>query len=357
MWGVARCGVEVPRMRLQKARRAFGGSAVWLGALAVAAVGLAACSHPVDDTIEAYRSATGMNKNDPDPATAPFSPNMERAEAGGYPNLASVPALPTIVATVAERQKLTDSLTGQRTNLQANGGTASPGPVPPVPQIPPSLGVPEMASLPPVTPQSATQLPPLRPMDEPPVPPPLETTMQTPTIANLPGAEPSRPAPAAGTPSAMPSPAPSALPPATVQSGNPQPSLPVASLPEPKPSPEALSRPPTKMPPMAMTVASLDVSPGTAGLAPDTRTRLAEVVAQYQQKPRTVRVVAYAAPANGGAEQLNSFRAALDRAQIVAKELTDEGIPAKQIQTEASPSTPDAPTGRIDVQLMPVPPK
>jgi outer membrane protein OmpA-like peptidoglycan-associated protein len=340
-------------MRLRKARRVFGGSAVWLGTLALAAIGLAACN-PVDDTIEVFRSATGMNKNDPDPATAPFSPNLEKAEAGGYPNLASVPALPTIVTTVAERQKLTSDLTGQRTSLAANGGTASPGPVPPVPEIPPSLAVPEMASLPPVKPQSATQLPPLRPMDEPPVPPPPETTMQTPTISTMPGAEASRPAPAAGKPSAMPSPAPSVLPPAAVQSGNPQPSPPVASLPEPKLSPEAAARPPTRVPPVAMTVASVDVSPGTTALAQDTRSRLAGVVTQYQQKPRTVRVVSYAAPANGGAEQLNSFRAALDRAQIVAKELTDEGIPAKQIQTEASPSTPDAPTGRIDVQLMPV---
>jgi hypothetical protein len=102
-----------------------------------------------------------------------------------------------------------------------------------------------------------------------------------------------------------------------------------------------------------MTVASLDVAPGAAGLADDMRSRLSGIVAQYKEKPRTVRVVSYAAPGNGGTEQLNSFRSALDRAQIVAKELTDAGIPANKIQTEASPSGVNAPTGRIEVQLLP----
>jgi outer membrane protein OmpA-like peptidoglycan-associated protein len=337
-------------MVLRRTRRRTGGSAAWLGALLLA-VGLAGCNVPID----AYRSVSGLNKNDPDPATAPFTANLDTAEAGAYPNLATVPPPPTIVSTVKERQQLASDLTGQRTNLAANGGTPTPGPVPPPPQIPPSIAVPEMASLPPLTPQAQTQLPPMRPMDEPPVPPPPNTTMQTPAIANAPGVEASRPAPAAGTPSAIPRPAPSALPSAAVQSGNPQPSPPVASLPEPKLSPEVAARPPPRLPPAAMTVASLDVPTGSAGLEADMRSRLADVIAQYQQKPRTVRVVSYAAPANGGAEQLNSFRAALDRAQMVAKELTGAGIPAKQIQTEASPSTANEPTGRIEVQLMPVP--
>jgi hypothetical protein len=102
-----------------------------------------------------------------------------------------------------------------------------------------------------------------------------------------------------------------------------------------------------------MTVASLDMPADTSAIPSDMRSRLAGVVAQYNERPRTVRVVSYAAPATGGAEQLNSFRAALDRAQVVAKELSAAGIPAKQIQTEASPSGGEAPTGRIEVQLLP----
>ena len=65
-----------------------------------------------------------------------------------------------------------------------------------------------------------------------------------------------------------------------------------------------------------------------------------------------MRVVSYAAPAVGSAEQLNSFRTALDRAQIVADQLTRAGIPAAKIQTEAAPSGAAAPTGRIEVQML-----
>ena len=65
-----------------------------------------------------------------------------------------------------------------------------------------------------------------------------------------------------------------------------------------------------------------------------------------------MRVVAYAAPGVGSAEQLNAFRAALDRAQLIAKELTDAGVPASKIQTEAAPSGATDPPGRIEVQLL-----
>jgi hypothetical protein len=102
-----------------------------------------------------------------------------------------------------------------------------------------------------------------------------------------------------------------------------------------------------------MTVAALDLRPGSAEVPAEVRPHLADVVKQYQQRPRTVRVVSYVAPASGGAEQLNAFRTALDRAQLVANELTGLGLPANKIQTEASPSSSAEPPGRIEVQLMP----
>jgi hypothetical protein len=337
-------------MALRRARRHSGGSlAVWLGGLLLA-VALTGCN----GTIAAYRSLTGIDKNDPDPATAPFTANLDKAETGDYPNLASVPSPPIIASTLAERQALTASLTGARTSTQAKGGTAAPGPVPPPPQIPPSIAAPDIASVPGVpVPPPQTPLPPMRPMDEPPSALPANTTMQIPAMASLPGVEASHPAPAIGQVSTMPQPASAALPPTKVQSGNPEPPPPVATLPPVKPPPELASHPPPKLPPVPMTVASLDVAPGAAAIADDMRPRLADIVAQYKQKPRTVRVVSYAAPATGGAEQLNSFRSALDRAQIVAKELTGAGIPANKIQTEAAPSSPSAPIGRVEVQLLP----
>jgi len=340
--------VGVSLMALGRARRRTGGCAAWLGALLLAA-GLSACNVPVD----AYRSLTGMNKNDPDPATAPYIANLDKAETGAYPNLASVPEPPIIASTTAERQKLTADLTGARNSTQSNGGTPAPGPVPPPPEVPPSIAAPEMASLPgaPVPPPQ-TPLPPMRPADEPPAPLPPNTTMQTPAIASVPGAEPPRPGPAPAQASAMPQPAPSALPQAAAASGNPLPSPPVATLPPPQLSPQAAALPPPKLPPTPVVVAALDIAPGSAALPSDTSARLADVVAQYKQKPGVVRVVSYAAPAVGAAEQLNSFRTALDRAQIVARELTDAGVPANKIQTEAAPSSAGSPTGRIEVQLL-----
>jgi outer membrane protein OmpA-like peptidoglycan-associated protein len=193
----------------------------------------------------------------------------------------------------------------------------------------------------------------MRPQDEPPVPQPLNSTLQTPTVGNLPGVEASRAAPPPSHPAAMPQPAPSALPQAAVQSGNPQPAPPTATLPPPQVSPQVAAMPPPKLPPVPVTVASLDISPGSSGLPGDAQSRLADVVAQYKAKPGIVRIVSYAAPGTGGAEQLNSFRSALDRAQTVAKELAGAGIPADKIQTQAAPSSDSAPAGRLEIQLLP----
>ena len=151
----------------------------------------------------------------------------------------------------------------------------------------------------------------------------------------------------------MPQPVPSNLPPAAAQSGNPQPAPPVAVLQPVQPPPEGATRPAPKLPPIGKTIAELDIPAGATDLRSDDRSMLDHVSAQFQQQPRSLRIVAYAAAATGSAEQLNSFRAALDRAQIVAKQLTDAGVPAKQIQTEAAPSNDTKPPGRVEVQMLP----
>ncbi len=319
---------------------------MWLLGLLLAA-GLTGCN----GVIETYRSVSGSDKNDPDPATAPFTENLDKAEAGTYPNLATVPSIPTLATTVAERQKLAENLIGARTSAEANGGTASPGPVPPPPAIPSSIAAPAVVG-PPLTPKPPTQVA-RRAMDEPPPPMPQNTTMQTPTIAAVPGVEAPRAAPPQGHPQSIPRPDTGVLPPVALQSANPQPSPPAAVLPPPQVSPQVAALPPPKLPPVPTTVTSVDLAPGTTGLPADIRARLADVVAQYNDKPRIVRVVSYAVPGVGGAEQLNNFRAALDRAQLIAKALGETGIPANKIQTEASPAMPSAPTGRIDIQLLP----
>lgn len=334
-------------MTVRRTRRCTGGAAVWMGGL-VLLIGLTGCN----GTIETYRSVSGMNKNDPDPATAPFQANMAKAETGAYPNLASVPEPPTIATTMAERQALTASLTGTRGNTEANGGTPSAGPVPPPPPIPPGLQAPETSTSAQPMPLP-TSLPPPRPMNEPPPPLPQNSTMQVPAVANPPGFAASHPAPPAIPPSPMPQPSTAPLTTAMLQSGNPEPAPPPTTLPPVKPPPEVAAHPPPKLRPTPVTVASLELIPGSAEVPPDTRARLGEVVKQYQARPRTVRVLSFAAPATGGAEELNAFRSALDRAQLVAKALSNAGIPANKIQTEASPPVAGTSSGRIDVQLMP----
>src|SRR5437879_5466422 len=78
--------------------------------------------------VETWRSLSGVNKNDPDPQTAPFSGNMADAEATPYPNLASFPPLPTRATNLAERQKLTQSLIADRSALATDAGPAPPPP-------------------------------------------------------------------------------------------------------------------------------------------------------------------------------------------------------------------------------------
>src|SRR5579864_1387515 len=83
--------------------------------------------------IETWRSMSGIAKNDPDPATAPFTKNLAAGEAEPYPNLASVPPPPTRETSTAERQKLTQSLIADRAQTQALGGavaSAAAGAVP-----------------------------------------------------------------------------------------------------------------------------------------------------------------------------------------------------------------------------------
>jgi hypothetical protein len=333
-------------MMVRETRRRTGGLAICLSLLLAA--GLLGCNGP----IETMRAATGMDKNDPDPATAPYTVNLDKAETGGYPNLASVPPPPEIASTTAERAKISANLTGERAATvaaDARGQPGSPksGPVPPPPPITAAIAaVPEAVPAPP-TPKPETPIPPMRKADEPPVPAPVETPMQTPQTGKLPGVEPARPAPAQGQPAAMPRPASSALPAAAVQSGNPQPAPPTAALPVPQVEPKVAALPPPKLPPQPTVVAVLDTPAGSAD-----RALLAPVLAQYQANPRLVRVVAYATPGVGAAEQLNAFRVALERAQAIAKQLSDAGIPVAKIQSQAAPAGPAAPSGRVEVQLL-----
>ena len=372
----------------------FSRCAVRRLAILAVVLGLGACN-PVDT----WRDWTGSSKNDPDPETTPNTQNLAAGETSDYPNLATVPPPPNRALTAAEREKLTQSLIGDRTNAKysdeklragfpAVSASVPPPPPPPVPvatagaaadsaaaaaPAPAPTGSPETGN-----PAGKTMAAPdiggaapktaaapgqgLRKAGEPPEPPPMETSLEVPNVRSVPNPEQVQSSP----PPPYPVPAPTAAnaPPAT-------PHLPTP--PAPAPMPEAIGStayqpapPPPVLGPLTTSGKSSPKQPAaTAGtpivevkfaansttLSDEDRQSLEKVVPLYQQNPGKLRVVGYAGASGGAAEQLNSFRAALDRAQAVAGALTTAGIPSGKIAVEAAPSGADPVEGRAEVLL------
>ncbi len=187
---------------------------------------------------------------------------------------------------------------------------------------------------------------------EPPEPSPLESSLQVPTVRSLPEPEQARTPPAAPRLGAVPAVRPAPEAPALMATAVPAPPPPVPVI-APPPPPNLAGRPEPKRTVPPVTVAALDLPGAATPLGPAERARLDQVVARYREKPGTVRVVSYAAPAAGGPEQLTSYRAALERAQVVVKVLVQGGIPANKIQSEAATAAGAAAPGHIEVQLAP----
>lgn len=102
--------------------------------------------------------------------------------------------------------------------------------------------------------------------------------------------------------------------------------------------------------PVGTPVAEIKFGESTSLTDGDRRT-LQTVVPLYRQNPGKVRVIGYAGGASGAIEQLNSYRAALDRAQTVAAALTQAGIPSDKIQVEAAPAGASAGESRAEILL------
>jgi hypothetical protein len=348
------------------------------------AIGLAGCS-----PVESYRSMMGVSRNDPDPETAPFTQNLAAGEAMAYPNLATVPPPPTRATTTAERQKLTQSLIAERTETQSDATKGLPAAAPRSktagsPATQPTAGTRTQVATVPTAPAAADPPPPAaanpappppvastapeasktakatpelghRPGKQPAEPPPRESSLQMPQVSAVP--EPEKPRPPLPPPN-LPAPpslaaAPVRPPPETIVAGipAPPPAVPViADVPQPttlKPQPPR---------PIATLVAALELSGTPPCIDGDARAQIQRVAALYNEQPRPVRVVAYAAPAAPGApggEPLAGYHAALERAQAVAAELRAAGIPADKVQAEAAPASGASSTDRVDIQLMP----
>jgi len=230
--------MQVRRTRAAR-RRQWRAPGVALGL----ALSLAGCSYVPDwaSPIEWYRGATGVSKND-DTGPERNQQNLEEGSKEPYPNLATVPPVPTNALSAAEREKLRKSLTADRENAQYLENSDQFTPTPPA-----------------VT-ASATAPRPLEgpsPANAPPVPPapdaagPTSPADVAPQAGPSPGA-PAAPAETAAAPAAEPAPA-EAPPPA------------VATTPA---EPAAAATPPAAPAPAAPAVAAADATPPAAAPKP-----------------------------------------------------------------------------------------
>jgi len=103
--------------------------------------------------------------------------------------------------------------------------------------------------------------------------------------------------------------------------------------------------------PNAGPVAEIRFADDSTSLSAEDRQTIGKIVPLYEQNPGRVRIIGYAGAGSGSVEQLNSFRAALDRAQAVAAALTQAGIPSDRIAVEAAPSGSNTPENRAEVLL------
>jgi outer membrane protein OmpA-like peptidoglycan-associated protein len=372
----------------------FSRCAVHRLAILAVVLGLGACN-PVDT----WRDWSGSSKNDPDPETTPNTQNLAAGEASDYPNLATVPPPPNRALTAAEREKLTQSLIGDRTNAKYSDEklragvpvVSAPAPPPPPPVPPPTAEAeanPAAAGTPPAPAPTAspdtgnaagkttaaqdtgnaaptTAAAPgqgLRKAGEPPEPPPMETSLEVPKVRSVPNPEQVQSSP----PPPYPTPAPTAA-------NAPQATPHLPSPPAPAPMPEAIGSaayqpppPPPSLAPLAISgkggprppapavgtpVAEVKFAADSTNLSDEDRQAIEKVVPVYRQNPGKVRVIGYAGAGSGATEQLNSFRTALDRAQAVAAALTTAGIPADKIAVEAAPSGAGPVESRAEVLL------
>jgi len=348
-------------------------------AMLAAVLALIACS-----PVETWRDWTGASKNDPDPETTRNTQNLAAGEAADYPNLASVPPPPNRALTAAEREKLTQSLIADRTNAKYSDerlragfpAVSAPAPPPPPPPVTEVANKPDEGATSPSTPApgaafvsgeapaapAPTTEQGLRKSGEPPEPGPMESSLEMPKVRSTPNPEQVQAAP----PPPYPVPAPTAA-------NAPQATPRLPAPPAPAPLPAALDStayqappPPPVLAPLASSGKGVQKAPGPAAGAPvaeirfaadstnlneDDRQTIRNIVPLYQQNPGKIRIIGYAVAGSGAAEQLNSFRAALDRAQAVAAALTQAGIPSDRIAVEAAPSGSNTPENRAEVLL------
>jgi outer membrane protein OmpA-like peptidoglycan-associated protein len=216
--------------------------------------------------------------------------------------------------------------------------TSSP---PPAPATPPSPPPATASSKPAPAPSSSSnpdmlgsnsqqRKPPVRGSEA----PPAESSLQSPTITNLPEGE-----------TATPAPPPPRIPPNKVANTPPPPAPTRAQAPRtPNSAPAQQAAAPANAPATARShrpgvsyrVADVSFAPGSAYLSGALRGTVTEIAKLHNTEGGTIRIVGYG-ESTGKDAAVAGLALALDRAQAVAVALTDAGVPAKDIAVEAAP--------------------
>ena len=203
----------------------------------------------------------------------------------------------------------------------------------------------------------------LRKQGEPPEPGPMESSLEVPQARATPQPEQIEPPPPPPQMSPTPQVASTAasLPSGLAVGGAlAPPHLPEAAPPPPELPPPAPTRAAAADPgkggqkppaPVGKPVAEIKFSADSTSLTEGDRQKLETVVPIYRQNPGKIHVVGYADAGSTAVEQLNGYRAALDRAQTVAAALTKAGVPADKIEVEAAPSAASSGGSRAEVLL------
>ncbi|MDE2229850.1 MAG: OmpA family protein [Alphaproteobacteria bacterium] len=344
---------------------------IWVGAaVAAAALPLAGCDHVPDavNPVAWYRDASGASQSDVEDANQRNEANLEAGSKEPYPNLASVPNVPSSATSTKDRQKLVDSLIADRANAKYNneqlqaGQVASIAPPPaPLKLGPPGSSPTTAVSPPQSSPPHAAAPTPVTSAPIAPVAPaasantreaaPMESTLTSPTIPTAPKGQVPLPPP----------------PPATV-THTPPPAAPAVAAAEPNAPPTApkLTAPPAaapagvreggrpalamRTPAKAQNVISVSLgdvafAPGSASLPEAQRSALTEIAGLYRQTHGQIRVVGHAEPGHGtdaAQQRIAGLDLALDRANAVAQALSKLGVPATDIRIEAAPASTEA---------------
>jgi outer membrane protein OmpA-like peptidoglycan-associated protein len=307
----------------------------------------------VADRNNAQYSADNLRAGDVAGTVPPPAPPAPKSDTTSSATLSSAPASPPPEAAAPPPPPVPPA---PEVSSNAAPPSSPPPATPPAPTPSPAAtasAVPPPAAAPaPSSPNKATatntqqKKPPARGSEA----PPAESSLQSPSIPNLPQGETPTPAPPpparAPSPVANDAPPPSTRAPALRAPGGT--STQQATAPGNTPATTAAHRPG-----VSYRVADVSFAPGSAYLSGALRGTIAEIVKIHNTEGGTIRVVGFG-ESTGKDAAVAGLTLALDRAQAVAVALTDAGVEAKYIAVEAAPVAAkggtDAPRAEVYIE-------